>query len=75
MWRKAKFNDTTLSSGHGRKAKKQGDPTFPKGVLEEKELSHRQKQRARKRLLKKQKLNEKSKEITEKRVARRWRTM
>lgn len=33
MGRKAKFNDTTLSSGHGRKAKKQGDPTFPKGVL------------------------------------------
>lgn len=33
MGRKAKYNDTTLASGHGRKAKKQGDPTFPKGVL------------------------------------------
>ncbi|CAD1472376.1 unnamed protein product [Heterotrigona itama] len=59
MGRKAKFDETTVSSGRGRKAKKQGDPTFPKGVLvkEEKELSHRQRQRARKRLLKKQKLN------------------
>ncbi|XP_050597181.1 probable 28S rRNA (cytosine(4447)-C(5))-methyltransferase isoform X2 [Bombus affinis] len=65
MGRKAKFNDTTLSSGHGRKAKKQGDPTFPKGVLE-KELSHRQKQRARKRLLKKQKLNEKVRKLQKK---------
>ncbi|XP_024225492.1 probable 28S rRNA (cytosine(4447)-C(5))-methyltransferase isoform X2 [Bombus impatiens] len=63
MGRKAKFNDTTVSSGHGRKAKKQGDPTFPKGVLEEKELSHRQKQRARKRLLKKQKLSEKVRKL------------
>ncbi|XP_033357678.1 probable 28S rRNA (cytosine(4447)-C(5))-methyltransferase isoform X3 [Bombus vosnesenskii] len=62
MGRKAKFNDTTVSSGHGRKAKKQGDPTFPKGVLE-KELSHRQKQRARKRLLKKQKLSEKVRKL------------
>ncbi|XP_050492124.1 probable 28S rRNA (cytosine(4447)-C(5))-methyltransferase [Bombus huntii] len=65
MGRKAKFNDTTVSSGHGRKAKKQGDPTFPKGVLvkEKKELSHRQKQRARKRLLKKQKLSEKVRKL------------
>ncbi|XP_076481635.1 28S rRNA (cytosine(4447)-C(5))-methyltransferase [Bombus vancouverensis nearcticus] len=65
MGRKAKFNDTTVSSGHGRKAKKQGDPTFPKGVLvkEGKELSHRQKQRARKRLLKKQKLSEKVRKL------------
>nr|XP_033196612.1 probable 28S rRNA (cytosine(4447)-C(5))-methyltransferase isoform X3 [Bombus vancouverensis nearcticus] len=62
MGRKAKFNDTTVSSGHGRKAKKQGDPTFPKGVLG-KELSHRQKQRARKRLLKKQKLSEKVRKL------------
>ncbi|KAK9294995.1 hypothetical protein QLX08_010568 [Tetragonisca angustula] len=61
MGRKAKFNDTTVPSGRGRKAKKQGDPTFPKGILvkEEKELSHRQRQRARKRLLKKQNLNKK----------------
>ena len=33
MGRKAKFNDTTVPSGRGRKAKKQGDPTFPKGIL------------------------------------------
>ncbi|XP_033317883.1 probable 28S rRNA (cytosine(4447)-C(5))-methyltransferase isoform X1 [Bombus bifarius] len=65
MGRKAKFNDTIVSSGRGRKAKKQGDPTFPKGVLvkEGKELSHRQKQRARKRLLKKQKLSEKVRKL------------
>ncbi|XP_033317885.1 probable 28S rRNA (cytosine(4447)-C(5))-methyltransferase isoform X3 [Bombus bifarius] len=62
MGRKAKFNDTIVSSGRGRKAKKQGDPTFPKGVLG-KELSHRQKQRARKRLLKKQKLSEKVRKL------------
>ncbi|XP_043512039.1 probable 28S rRNA (cytosine(4447)-C(5))-methyltransferase [Frieseomelitta varia] len=61
MGRKAKFDDTIVPSGRGRKAKKQGDPTFPKGILvkEEKELSHRQRQRARKRLLKKQNLNKK----------------
>ncbi|KAK1123315.1 rRNA (cytosine-C5-)-methyltransferase nop2 [Melipona bicolor] len=61
MGRKAKFDGTTAPSGRGRKAKKQGDPTFPKGVLvkEAKELSHRQRQRARKRLLKKQNLNKK----------------
>lgn len=33
MGRKAKFDETNVSSGRGRKAKKQGDPTFPKGVL------------------------------------------
>lgn len=33
MGRKAKFDETNVSSGHGRKAKKQGDPIFPKGVL------------------------------------------
>ncbi|KOX72944.1 Putative ribosomal RNA methyltransferase NOP2 [Melipona quadrifasciata] len=61
MGRKAKFDGTTVPSGRGRKAKKQEDPTFPKGVLvkETKELSHRQRQRARKRLLKKQNLNKK----------------
>lgn len=61
MGRKAKFDGTIAPSGRGRKAKKQGDPTFPKGVLvkEAKELSHRQRQRARKRLLKKQNLNKK----------------
>ncbi|XP_076236562.1 28S rRNA (cytosine(4447)-C(5))-methyltransferase isoform X2 [Calliopsis andreniformis] len=54
MGRKAKFDGTTVPKGPGRKAKKQGDPSFPKGLLvqEEKTLSHRQRQRARKRLLK-----------------------
>ncbi|XP_016769245.2 25S rRNA (cytosine-C(5))-methyltransferase nop2 [Apis mellifera] len=68
MGRKAKFDETNVSSGRGRKAKKQGDPTFPKGVLvkEEKKLSHRQKQRARKRLLKKQNIKEKLKELQKK---------
>lgn len=33
MGRKAKFDETHIPIGHGRKAKKQGDPTFPKGVL------------------------------------------
>lgn len=33
MGRKAKFDETNFSSGRGRKAKKQGDPIFPKGVL------------------------------------------
>ncbi|XP_043261309.1 probable 28S rRNA (cytosine(4447)-C(5))-methyltransferase [Colletes gigas] len=63
MGRKAKFDGTAVPSGRGKKAKKQGDPTFPKGVLvkEEKVLSHRQKQRARKRLLKQQSLKEKIK--------------
>lgn len=33
MGRKAKFDESNVPSGRGRKAKKQGDPTFPKGVL------------------------------------------
>jgi hypothetical protein len=33
MGRKAKFDETHIPSGHGRKAKKQGDPVFPKGIL------------------------------------------
>lgn len=33
MGRKAKFDETNVPSGRGKKAKKQGDPTFPKGVL------------------------------------------
>lgn len=33
MGRKAKFDGTQLPIGHGKKAKKQSDPTFPKGVL------------------------------------------
>ncbi|XP_017754941.1 PREDICTED: probable 28S rRNA (cytosine(4447)-C(5))-methyltransferase [Eufriesea mexicana] len=65
MGRKAKFDGIIVTSGRGRKAKKQGDPTFPKGVLvkEQKQLSHRQKQRARKRSLLKQSLNEKLKKL------------
>lgn len=33
MGRKAKFDGSQVSIGHGKKAKKQSDPTFPKGVL------------------------------------------
>ncbi|XP_031846370.2 28S rRNA (cytosine(4447)-C(5))-methyltransferase [Nomia melanderi] len=60
MGRKAKFDGTTVPTGRGKKAKKQGDPTFPKGILvkEENKLSHRQRQRAKKRLLKQEKLKE-----------------
>lgn len=70
MGRKAKFDGTVAPSKKkgGKKAKKQGDPTFSNKVLanEEKQLSHRQKQRARKRLLKKQNLNEKLKKLQDK---------
>jgi len=38
MGRKAKFREQA-PSGHGKKAKKQGDPTFPKGVLSMKIIS------------------------------------
>ncbi|XP_012273185.1 25S rRNA (cytosine-C(5))-methyltransferase nop2 [Orussus abietinus] len=63
MGRKAKFDETTgqgVRSGHGRKAKKQGDPKFPKGLIEKEtqSLSHRQKQRMKKRLQKKEQLKE-----------------
>lgn len=33
MGRKAKFDGSRALSGPGRKAKKQCDPTFPKGLL------------------------------------------
>lgn len=33
MGRKAKFDKDQVSSGHGRKARKQSDPVFPKGIL------------------------------------------
>lgn len=33
MGRKAKFNENQTPKGPGRKARKQSDPTFPKGVL------------------------------------------
>lgn len=108
MGRKAKFDETNVPSGRGKKAKKQGDPIFPKGVLgmenykfinmyvcqlqmyllfylkikkkrkyiiqllflvkEEKKLSHRQKQRAKKRLLKKQNIKEKLKELQKEKI-------
>ncbi|XP_076300753.1 28S rRNA (cytosine(4447)-C(5))-methyltransferase isoform X2 [Lasioglossum baleicum] len=69
MGRKAKFDGTPVPTGKGKKAKKQGDPTFPKGVLvkEETHLSHRQRQRAKKRLLKQQKLKEHAKVLKKKR--------
>ncbi|XP_012061473.1 PREDICTED: probable 28S rRNA (cytosine(4447)-C(5))-methyltransferase [Atta cephalotes] len=67
MGRKGKF-DKDLS-GRGRKAKKQSDPTFPKGILgKESTLSHRQKQRARKRLLKNQQLKENAKKLLKKKT-------
>ncbi|XP_033337566.2 28S rRNA (cytosine(4447)-C(5))-methyltransferase [Megalopta genalis] len=68
MGRKAKFDETSIPTGRGRKAKKQKDPTFPKGILvkEETKLSHRQKQRAKKRLLKQQKLKEHAKMLQKK---------
>lgn len=66
MGRKAKFTDgTKVKKGPGRKARKQGDPVFRKELLENedvsKKLTHRQKQRAAKRLKKKQELVEKRK--------------
>lgn len=68
MGRKAKFDGTTVPKGPGRKARKQGDPTFPKGLLvqEEKNLSHRQRQRVKKRLLKQQLKKENLKKLKEK---------
>lgn len=74
MGRKANFDGKVVPKGPGRKAKKQKDPTFPKGVLVKEEivLSHRQRQRARKRLLKNQnvkqlqKKHEETEDITNK---------
>ncbi|KAL2746355.1 25S rRNA (cytosine-C(5))-methyltransferase nop2-like [Vespula maculifrons] len=64
MGRKAKFDKTVVPSGKGKKTKKQGDPVFPGlAVKNESTLSHRQKQRAKKRLLKKQKLKENAQNI------------
>ncbi|KAL6255328.1 hypothetical protein P5V15_013668 [Pogonomyrmex californicus] len=70
MGRKAKFEGDQVSSGHGRKAKKQADPTFPKGVLahESNKLSHRQKQRLKNRLQKKQQLKESAKKLLKKKT-------
>ncbi|XP_050456518.1 probable 28S rRNA (cytosine(4447)-C(5))-methyltransferase isoform X1 [Cataglyphis hispanica] len=68
MGRKAKFDGTQVSIGHGKKAKKQSDPTFPKGVLDKEinKLSHRQKQRAQKRLQKNQQLQKNTKILLKK---------
>ncbi|KAF7414022.1 hypothetical protein HZH68_002511 [Vespula germanica] len=64
MGRKAKFDKTVVPSGKGKKTKKQGDPVFSGlAVKNESTLSHRQKQRAKKRLLKKQKLKENAQNI------------
>ncbi|XP_047344463.1 25S rRNA (cytosine-C(5))-methyltransferase nop2 [Vespa velutina] len=64
MGRKAKFDKTVIPSGKGKKTKKQGDPIFPGlAVKNESALSHRQKQRVKKRLLKKQKLKENAQNI------------
>ncbi|XP_035722461.1 25S rRNA (cytosine-C(5))-methyltransferase nop2-like [Vespa mandarinia] len=64
MGRKAKFDKTVIPSGKGKKTKKQGDPVFPGlAVKNESTLSHRQKQRVKKRLLKKQKLKENAQNI------------
>ncbi|RVE49005.1 hypothetical protein evm_006363 [Chilo suppressalis] len=66
MGRKAKFDEgKKVKKGPGRKARKQADPTFKKGLIEEdddvKKLSHRQKQRAARRAKKKTELAEKRK--------------
>ncbi|XP_037941677.1 25S rRNA (cytosine-C(5))-methyltransferase nop2-like [Teleopsis dalmanni] len=58
MGRKAEY-DTKVKKGPGRKARKQGAPTFPKKSFaplddEDKKLSHRQKQRVAKRVQKKE---------------------
>ncbi|XP_070149849.1 28S rRNA (cytosine(4447)-C(5))-methyltransferase [Polyergus mexicanus] len=70
MGRKAKFDGTQVPIGHGKKSKKQSDPTFPKGVLDKEinKLSHRQKQRAQKRLLKNQQLQKNTKILLKKEV-------
>ncbi|EFN88172.1 probable 28S rRNA (cytosine-C(5))-methyltransferase [Harpegnathos saltator] len=70
MGRKAKFDGTQVPKGPGRKARKQSDPTFPKGVLvkEATKLSHRQKQRIKKRLQKNQQLKENAKKLLKKKI-------
>ncbi|KAL4714599.1 hypothetical protein ACJJTC_006645 [Scirpophaga incertulas] len=66
MGRKAKFDETKkVKKGPGRKARKQHDPVFKKSLTqnddESKKLSHRQKQRAARRIKKKTNLSEKRK--------------
>lgn len=40
MGRKAKFDGTQVPTVHGKKVKKQSDPTFPQGVLGMRESSN-----------------------------------
>ncbi|XP_063821875.1 uncharacterized protein LOC135071924 [Ostrinia nubilalis] len=70
MGRKAKFDETKkVKKGPGRKAKKQPDPVFKKSLLEDedepKKLSHRQKQRAARRVKKRAEIAEKRKTLKE----------
>ncbi|KOB74009.1 putative ribosomal RNA methyltransferase NOP2 [Operophtera brumata] len=69
MGRKAKFDETKkVKKGPGRKARKQPDPIFRKELLDDdepKKLSHKQKQRAAKRVKKRTELAEKRKALKE----------
>uniref|UniRef100_A0A7G3B1W5 Putative trna and rrna cytosine-c5-methylase nucleolar protein nol1/nop2 n=1 Tax=Lutzomyia longipalpis TaxID=7200 RepID=A0A7G3B1W5_LUTLO len=65
MGRKVSFKEKK-PSGPGRKAKKQGDPQFPKALLasdDPKRLSHKQKKRAAKRMQKQQKFQGKKEKV------------
>ncbi|XP_061401838.1 uncharacterized protein LOC133337646 [Musca vetustissima] len=75
MGRKAEYSEK-VKKGPGRKARKQGPPTFPKKTFapmeeEDKKLSHRQKQRLAKRLKSKQIIKEKQKLAKEKKFQQR----
>ncbi|PSN41811.1 hypothetical protein C0J52_07842 [Blattella germanica] len=66
MGRKAKFTEgNVVKKGPGRKAKKQGEPIFPKHLTDKgkvtKPLSRKQKQRALKRAKKREEIAEKRK--------------
>lgn len=65
MGRKAKFDGTPMPSSKGRKGKKQSDPVFQKGIIEKDKttLTHRQQQRAKKRLFKQQAVKDKMKKL------------
>ncbi|CAH0390954.1 unnamed protein product [Bemisia tabaci] len=59
MGRKAKFAEEKVKKGPGKKTKKQKDPSFPSAIAttddeEPKKLSHRQKLRLRRRLLRRE---------------------
>ncbi|XP_046469287.1 28S rRNA (cytosine(4447)-C(5))-methyltransferase [Neodiprion pinetum] len=70
MGRKAKYDEVVVPAGPGRKSKKQSDPTFPKGLIvkDASSLSHRQKQRAKKRQLKSKAQKAKSNEPKKKKM-------